>query len=503
MKNKYYFLNIDFGKKLTGIERSSFKRAILFSKYLNIIPDFITANLNLKLRENWCHYQDIGWVPKECELINIYEDIMETHLGEFIDAADLSHLDDFETIIISDTHERKISQKNSVKMYVVWKDVTKSRLEYINYFYNGKKIKRDKFNQYGQLAVSQYLIENNVTVREDLFRPTGQKCMTQYYENSKLISIEIFDQFGIMHEVFKNQHEFLEFWLKDRVYDGDIYINDKNRIWSKPLSQIRKVNDIKVLSIIHSTHLLVPYEDILAKGINYNYKPVLEGEHIVDACVVLTPQQRDDIAQRFNHKYTLMMIPHANDVYVKKVNYSQRNKNKIITLARLGKEKQIDHMIQIMALVVAHDPNMQLYIYGEGAERNNLQKMIEEKNLENNIFLKGYTENITAELNSSILFLATSKIEGFHMATLESLSHGVPVISYDFKYGPRALIVNNENGIIVEKDNTTEAANVIINVLGNKKVLEEMSEHAYLSVQKYHMENVAKIWHESLKAIRN
>ena len=49
---KVYFLNVDFGKKLTGIERSSLKRAYLFINYLNSIPVFITSKFNLDLNDN-------------------------------------------------------------------------------------------------------------------------------------------------------------------------------------------------------------------------------------------------------------------------------------------------------------------------------------------------------------------------------------------------------------------------------------------------------------------
>ena len=43
-------------------------------------------------------------------------------------------------------------------------------------------------------------------------------------------------------------------------------------------------------------------------------------------------------------------------------------------------------------------------------------------------------------------------MEGFSLSLLESLSHGVPVISYDIKYGPAEMINNGENGYLIQKD---------------------------------------------------
>lgn len=43
-------------------------------------------------------------------------------------------------------------------------------------------------------------------------------------------------------------------------------------------------------------------------------------------------------------------------------------------------------------------------------------------------------------------------MEGFSLALLESLAHGVPVISYDIKYGPNELITSDFNGYLITKN---------------------------------------------------
>src|SRR5690606_2803434 len=116
MKIEYFFFNVDFGQKLTGIERSSFKRAILFAEYLNIIPHFVTANLNLNLRKNWQHYQNIGWIPEKSHLLNVYEDIRKKTKNN-VKKNELS-FDGFEVKYISDTHRRFYKNDKKFTMYV-------------------------------------------------------------------------------------------------------------------------------------------------------------------------------------------------------------------------------------------------------------------------------------------------------------------------------------------------------------------------------------------------
>ena len=59
--------------------------------------------------------------------------------------------------------------------------------------------------------------------------------------------------------------------------------------------------------------------------------------------------------------------------------------------------------------------------------------------------------NLDQEYSDAYLSLITSNMEGFSLALLESLAHGVPVISYDIKYGPNELITPDFNGYLITK----------------------------------------------------
>lgn len=498
MNPKYYFFNIDFGQKLTGIERSSFKRAVLFSEYLNKSVIFVTANLNLSLKKNWQHYKEIGWVPKTSKLLNVYDDIMQLDLGAGLDVGRVN-TDDYDEEPISDTHVRYYKKDRKFNMYIVWSNSKKEKYDYINYFSNGKKIRRDKFNVYGQLAVTQYLGGKGEVVFEDLFNPMGVRCITRNYDlNSKISSIYLYNENGIMCNVFSNEQDFLNYWCQGRIDDNSICIVDKNRVWIKPLSILRAKKDFKLLSVIHNVHLLAPYDDIFSDKLNVNYSQILRGDVYVDGCVILTPQQSEDIRKKFKPKFKILNIPHANDNQILKVKFNNRNVNKIISLARLDGQKQVDHMIEIMKMVSLINNDLQLFVYGEGKLRASLEALIEKNNLSDNVFLPGYTENISKELNESVLFISTSKTEGFPLAFMESMSHGVPIVSYDIKYGPKAIIENNKNGFIVEKNNIIDFKDKILEILNNKKRLEVLSNESYETAEKFNMENISKLWENEL-----
>ena len=65
------------------------------------------------------------------------------------------------------------------------------------------------------------------------------------------------------------------------------------------------------------------------------------------------------------------------------------------------------------------------------------------------VTLHGHDPRARDALWNSSAFLMTSLFEGYPLSTLESLSHGCPVISYDIKYGPREQISEGVDGFLV------------------------------------------------------
>src|SRR5690606_37897203 len=199
-----------------------------------------------------------------------------------------------------------------------------------------------------------------------------------------------YNQNGIIYDVFFNQNELVAYWCHNYLPTNIRCIVDKNRFWTKALSEVKQKKRLEIISVIHSTHLLDPYDDIYNKKLNSNYKDILNGCVDIDACLILTLDQTRDIQQRFKPKYKLITIPHANDRVISKTSFKNRKMNKLITLARLSSEKQLEDMIAAVSIAIKKIPNLELYIYGEGKERKKLEQKIAEHGLEKNIYLPGY-----------------------------------------------------------------------------------------------------------------
>jgi glycosyltransferase involved in cell wall biosynthesis/peptidoglycan biosynthesis protein MviN/MurJ (putative lipid II flippase) len=139
----------------------------------------------------------------------------------------------------------------------------------------------------------------------------------------------------------------------------------------------------------------------------------------------------------------------------------QTNKTKIITIGRLVKQKGHEYLIRAFHLL-PNKNDFRLFIIGEGPEQENLEKLIEELNLEKHIYLFGYKNNAIRYLSRSDLFVFPSLFEGYPNALSEALIVGIPIISFDFKAGAREILHDGKFGKLIPLKDIEQLANSIL-----------------------------------------
>ena len=127
---------------------------------------------------------------------------------------------------------------------------------------------------------------------------------------------------------------------------------------------------------------------------------------------------------------------------------------KFISVTSFRSEKRVDLLLYALHEIIRENNNIQLTIIGDGPEKNFILKLIQKLNLENYVILKGYLcrKKIIKELIDSHAFVLSSDIETFGVVLIEALSCGLPIIAT--RCGGPEDIVNNDNGILVDKGNS-------------------------------------------------
>ncbi len=183
-----------------------------------------------------------------------------------------------------------------------------------------------------------------------------------------------------------------------------------------------------------------------------------------------------------------------NPIWFNRVMPSKLDSKRAIAVARHSYEKGIDRLLLVWKKVVLIHPEWILDLYGESDGKLKYQKMAEELNIESQVNFHEPVANIIEKYQEATLFLMTSRFEGFGMVLLEAMTCGLPCIAFDCPCGPRTLIFNNENGLLIENDDINEFSERVIRLINDDDNIKRMGKNAVLSVQKYNLDDIMKQW---------
>jgi glycosyltransferase involved in cell wall biosynthesis len=171
----------------------------------------------------------------------------------------------------------------------------------------------------------------------------------------------------------------------------------------------------------------------------------------------------------------------------------------ILTIARLTAVKGITHLLQTAKLVLLQHPDWQWKVIGAGEMKNDVLHFIEKENLQTKLILQEpVSHNIQSEYQKASLYVMSSINECFPMALLEALSNGLPCISFDCDTGPRHIITNNEDGLLVEKENFCKLAEAIASLINDEQQRKKMGAAAIINMQRFSPDAVYKQWEEKI-----
>lgn len=180
----------------------------------------------------------------------------------------------------------------------------------------------------------------------------------------------------------------------------------------------------------------------------------------------------------------------------------QKETKDIVTFGRLEKQKNHKLLIDAYAQVCEKFTD-NLYIYGEGPLREELQNYIVQKGLEKRVFLPGSVCNVNEILAGAKLFALTSNYEGMPNALMEALAVGVPSISTDCPVGgPEMLFSGELSGYLVPCGDVEELVEIVLKVLSLSKLERsrigtEMKNKAFI----FKPEKVYLVWENFLKEV--
>ena len=210
----------------------------------------------------------------------------------------------------------------------------------------------------------------------------------------------------------------------------------------------------------------------------------------LDKLVVLTEKDREAWVELDN----VVAIPDPLSLYPKKV--SPLTEKRVVAVARYSHEKGIDLLLQAWAIAEKHALGWRLDVYGDG-DRTSYNQLMENLHIDRSrCELHGRTDSVeTAYVNSSI-FVLSSRLEGFGMVLTEAMACGLPVVSFDCPWGPRSIITDGADGLLVENGNVEALADGLTRLMGDADLRQTMAANGIKNVQRFSIEHISESWKE-------
>lgn len=181
-----------------------------------------------------------------------------------------------------------------------------------------------------------------------------------------------------------------------------------------------------------------------------------------DAIICVSEGVKDDLVAVISQIKRVVVINNPVENLFQPIEH-KAEKYRIISIGRLDRDKNFKILLESFADVlnqIDNRDNYELYILGEGYERQNLENLAVTLKINHQVFLPGFVNSPKEMLNSSDLFVFPSVREGFGNVLVEALSCGLPIIAADCKSGPAEILLNGQVGVLVpihDKDSLTRS----------------------------------------------
>lgn len=166
----------------------------------------------------------------------------------------------------------------------------------------------------------------------------------------------------------------------------------------------------------------------------------------------------------------------------------------ITAIGRLVPQKRFDLLIRAFSLIAARHPDWRLVIWGEGPERDKLERQRARHRLEHRISMPGVSVSPGGWLATSDIFVLPSRFEGAGLVLGEAMAAGLPVVSFDCPWASDEIIVHEETGLLETSVNAGALARSLDRLCSNPVLRERLGANARIAMQRFAPEIIAQEW---------
>lgn len=197
-----------------------------------------------------------------------------------------------------------------------------------------------------------------------------------------------------------------------------------------------------------------------------------------------------------SHHIVQMSLPTNPDAY---------SPHRWVCVARLEHHKGIDVALRALALCLAHDPNYELVLAGDGSERGSLKALARELGVAHRVQFLGMLqpEALTTVLHAAGGVVLASRTEGLPVSLVEAMAHHKAIIATRVGGIPE-LLHDGDSALLVAPDDPAALADAMCRVSTNDALRARLADTALdqFRASRYHeaavVSDMLALYHEAI-----
>lgn len=175
----------------------------------------------------------------------------------------------------------------------------------------------------------------------------------------------------------------------------------------------------------------------------------------------------------------------------------------LLFVGRLVEGKGVHHLLDAVASLVQHKPEITLQIVGDGPARKELEARVRELGIASKVNFLGARSpsDVPAFFQTAEILVMPSLQEGLGLVAAEALSCLCPVVAFDIP-GVRDIVIHGKTGLLATKSDSQALAKAVTELLERPGLSTQLAsagrEHVLAN---YSWPAVARRYHELLIAI--
>ena len=215
-----------------------------------------------------------------------------------------------------------------------------------------------------------------------------------------------------------------------------------------------------------------------------------------DKIITLTSNDRNHYMGKYNlNSQNIDFIYNwINPIEIKKE--SDFVSKKLITVGRFDIQKGYDYLSKVAINVLSKYPDWQWDIYGSGDEqiKQDLVTELDKGGVLSQVHFKGNVNDTDNIYPGHAIYVMTSRYEGLPLVLLEAKQYGLPIVSFNCPTGPAEIVLDEENGYLIENFDINQMSQLIIQLIENDELRENFSQKSMLDTEKFSKEKIIQQW---------